>query len=83
MREQILNNFDLFPVLLALHIKLLGYTCFHRSQEFPKDVHKTLNGLSQVGTQQLYASVEYICIYIALSRLGSPMVFAIFEIEVL
>lgn len=46
--------FDLLSVLLALHIKFLGYTSFRRSQESPTDGHKTLTGLSQVGTQHIF-----------------------------
>lgn len=55
---EISNIFYVVSVLLALHIKVLGCTGFHRSQEFPTDGHKTLTGLSQVCTQHIALSVE-------------------------
>lgn len=55
---EISNIFYVVSVLLALRIKVLGCTGFHRSQEFPTDGHKTLTGLSQVCTQHIALSVE-------------------------
>lgn len=55
---QISNIFYVVSVLLVLHIKVLGYTGFHRSQPFPTDGHKTLIGLSQVCTQRIALCVD-------------------------